>query len=145
MFLGEYEHTLDEKGRLTIPSKLRQEFNEGLVVTRGLDRCLFIYTSSGWESYVATLSVLPPDKKISRSFTRFVFSGANPLVPDKQGRILLPANLREFAGLENDVVIIGANNRLEVWAADKWRTILDDVEQDAERIVEDLPDLRIAF
>jgi MraZ protein len=145
MFLGEYEHSLDDKGRLTIPAKLRQEFSDGLVVTRGLDGCLFIYTFQGFDAYVATLNQLPPDKRSSRSFTRFVFSGANKLVPDKQGRILLPASLRDFAGLDSEVVIIGANHRLEVWAADKWRAMLKEAEQNAEQIVEELPDLIVSF
>ena len=145
MFLGEYEHTLDEKGRLTIPAKLRHQFNDGLIVTRGLDGCLFIYTPQGWESYVATLNQLPPDKRSSRFFTRYVFAGADKLIPDKQGRILLPAALRKYAGLDTEVVITGANHRLEVWAADKWQAILEEVERDAETIVEELPDLRISF
>jgi MraZ protein len=145
MFLGEYEHSLDGKGRLTIPVKLRHEFGDGLVVTRGLDGCLFIYTLQGFDAYVATLNQLPPDKKSSRSFTRFVFSAANKLFPDKQGRILLPARLRIFAGLDGDVIIIGANHRLEVWAADRWQAVLEEVERDAENVVEELPDLRIAF
>lgn len=145
MFLGEYKHSLDDKGRLTIPSKLRQELGDDMVVTRGLDGCLFIYTSQGWESYVATLNQLPLDKKSSRTFTRYVFSGAINLSPDGQGRILLPANLREFAGLETDVIIIGANHRLEVWAADKWQAMLQEIEKDAELVVEELPDLRASF
>jgi MraZ protein len=142
MFLGEYEHTLDEKGRLTIPSKFRHEFTNGLVVTRGLDKCLVIYTMQGWDAYVATLDQLPADKQSSRSFIRFIFSGADHLVPDKQGRILLPSRLREFAGLGGEVFIIGTNQRLEVWSPDRWQAIRDEVEKDAERIVEELPDVR---
>lgn len=145
MFLGEYKHSLDEKGRLTIPAKLRHDLADGLYVTRGLDGCLFIYTLQGWESYVSTLNQLPLDKKSSRTFIRFTFSGANKLIPDGQGRILLPANLREFAGLDTDVVIIGANHRLEVWAADKWQAMLQEIEKDAELVAEELPDLRISF
>ena len=139
MFMGEFDHTLDGKGRLTIPAKLRHEFSDGLVVTRGLDQCLFIYTVQGFDAYVATFDRLPPDKESARAFNRFVFSGANKLFPDKQGRILLPAVLREFAALDDDVVIIGANHRLEVWAADKWRVTLAEVEQDVTKFVEDLP------
>ena len=143
MFFGEYEHTLDGKGRLTIPAKLRHEFSDGLVVTRGLDDCLFIYTVQGFDAYAATFSQFSPDKKSARAFTRFVFSGANKLFPDKQGRILLPAVLREFAGLDDDVVIVGANHRLEVWAADKWQATLTEVEQDITKFVEELPDLML--
>ena len=145
MFSGEFRHTLDHKGRLAIPAKFRQDFEAGLVVTRGIEKCLFIFTLQGWEAYVATLNQLPLDKKRSRTVNRYLFSGANKLVPDGQGRILLPANLREFAGLDDEVVVVGANYRLEVWAPDKWQAILEEAEKDIELIMEELPDLRMSL
>jgi len=145
MFSGEFRHTLDHKGRLAIPARFRQDFEAGLVVTRGIEKCLFIFTLQGWEAYVATLNQLPLDKKRSRTVNRYLFSGANKLVPDGQGRILLPANLREFAGLDDEVVVVGANYRLEVWAPDKWQAILEEAEKDIELIMEELPDLRMSL
>jgi len=145
MFSGEFRHTLDHKGRLAIPARFRQDFEAGLVVTRGIEKCLFIFTLQGWEAYVATLNQLPLDKKRSRTVNRYLFSGANKHVPDGQGRILLPANLREFAGLDDEVVVVGANYRLEVWAPDKWQAILEEAEKDIELIMEELPDLRMSL
>lgn len=138
MFLGEYEHTLDGKGRLTIPSKYHSDCRPGVVVTRGFDHCLYIFTSTSWTALVSGLDNLPPNKRNTRSFIRFLCSGATDLVPDKQNRVLLPAYLREFAGLNVDVTVIGAYDHLEVWAADEWRKVRKEVEENAESIAEEI-------
>lgn len=145
MFLGEYRHTLDEKGRLAIPAKFRPDFERGLVVTRGLEKCLFIFTLHGWEAYAASLNQLPLDKKRTRTLNRWFSSGGSILVPDGQGRILLPANLRQYAGLDGEAVVVGANIRLEVWTPDRWQAILDEAEKEIELIMEELPDLRLSL
>ncbi len=138
MFLGEYEHTLDDKGRLFVPAKYREECRPGVVVTRGFERCLYIYTTDGWKTLASGLENLPPNKKDTRSFIRFLCSGATDLVPDRQGRILVPSFLRAFAGLNADVIVIGAYDHLEVWAADEWRKVREEVEQNAEAIAEEI-------
>jgi MraZ protein len=137
MFLGEYGHSLDGKGRLFIPAKYRPACQPGVVVTRGFERCLYIYTNSGWQSLVSGLENLPPNKKKTRSLIRFLCSGATDLLPDAQCRILLPAYLREFAGLHAEVTVIGAYDHLEVWAADEWPKVREEVEQNAEAIAEE--------
>jgi MraZ protein len=137
MFLGEYSHTLDEKGRLTLPARFREQFSQGAVVTRGLDGCLFIFTYETWKKFTEILSEkLPFTMKSARDFSRFFFAGAQDVVPDRQGRILIPPFLRDYAGLQEDVTIIGANTRLELWNPDRWKPTLLDVESNAERIAE---------
>jgi len=139
MFFGEYNHTLDNKGRLTIPAKFRHDFDDGLIVTRGLDGCLFIFTVKAWANYEANvLQQLAIEKKDSRSFLRYIYSGADKLRPDGQGRIILPARLREYAGIETEAVVIGIEERLEVWSPERWQAVLAEVEHDAEQIAEGL-------
>jgi MraZ protein len=137
MFLGEYTHTLDDKGRLTLPAKFRDQLAQGVVVTRGLDGCLFVFTYENWKQFTATLGErLPFTQKSARDFSRFFFSGAVDIIPDRQGRILIPPFLRQYASLEAEVMIIGANSRLELWDAERWRQTLLDVESNAEMIAE---------
>jgi MraZ protein len=137
MFLGEYAHTLDEKGRLTLPAKFRDQLAKGIVVTRGLDGCLFVFTDEDWKQFTATLrDRLPFTQKSARDFARFFFSGAADIIPDRQGRILIPPFLRQHAGLESEVMIVGANSRLELWDTERWRQALLDVESNAEMIAE---------
>jgi MraZ protein len=137
MFLGEYTHTLDSKGRLTLPAKFRETLAQGVVVTRGLDKCLFVFTYDDWKVFTEILSEkLPFTQKSARDFSRFFFSGAVDIIPDRQGRVLIPPFLREYAGLDSDVVIIGANSRLELWDPSRWRDALLDVESNAEMIAE---------
>lgn len=141
MFMGEYSHTIDTKGRLIIPSKFREELGETFVVTKGLDGCLFVLSDEEWKAFEIKLKSLPLTNKNARQFARFFVAGATPCELDKQGRILLPATLREFAGLEKDVVLTGMLNRIEIWSKEKWNenNSLDDVAMD--EIAEQMTDL----
>lgn len=136
MFMGEYNHTVDEKGRLIIPSKFREELGNEFVVTKGLDGCLFAYDNNEWQELENKLRALPLTNKDARAFTRFMLAGAAQVEIDKQGRILLPQVLRTFAGLDKDVVLIGVASRIEIWSKEKWEdTNLDsDGEELAERM-----------
>ena len=120
MFMGEYNHTVDTKGRLIIPSKFREQLGEEFIVTKGLDGCLFVFPQDEWQAFEEKLRTLPLTQKGARQFTRFFVAGATPCELDKQGRILVPATLREFAGLDKDVVLAGMLNRIEIWSKDKW-------------------------
>lgn len=120
MFMGEYNHTVDTKGRLIIPSKFREQLGEEFIVTKGLDGCLFVFPQDEWQAFEEKLRTLPLTQKGARQFTRFFVAGATPCELDKQGRILLPATLREFAGLDKDVVLAGMLNRIEIWSKDRW-------------------------
>ena len=141
MIMGEYSHTIDTKGRLIIPSKFREELGETFVVTKGLDGCLFVFSDEEWKAFEIKLKSLPLTNKNARQFARFFVAGATPCELDKQGRILLPATLREFAGLEKDVVLTGMLNRIEIWSKEKWNenNSLDDVAMD--EIAEQMTDL----
>ena len=141
MFMGEYSHTIDTKGRLIIPSKFREELGETFVVTKGLDGCLGVFSDEDWKAFEIKLKSLPLTNKNARQFARFFVAGATPCELDKQGRILLPATLREFAGLEKDVVLTGMLNRIEIWSKEKWNenNSLDDVAMD--EIAEQMTDL----
>ena len=141
MFMGDYSHTIDTKGRLIIPSKFREELGETFVVTKGLDGCLFVFSDEEWRAFEIKLKSLPLTNKNARQFARFFVAGATPCELDKQGRILLPATLREFAGLEKDVVLTGMLNRIEIWSKEKWNenNSLDDVAMD--EIAEQMTDL----
>jgi MraZ protein len=128
MFLGEYTHSIDDKGRLTVPAKFRGELAKGLVVTRGFDTNLMVFTMEGWAELAQKIALRPLSDPSTRTFRRRVFSGATDLTPDRQGRILLPANLREFANLNSEAVIIGMYSYLEIWAKDAWQPVRDDIE-----------------
>jgi len=121
MFLGEFVHTIDDKGRLTIPARFRAELATGLVVTRGLDRCLAIYPMAEWEQLAERVKSLPMTDRYARAFKRLVFANASNLVPDKQGRVVIPPNLRDEIGLANEVVVTGLNNYIEVWNPEEWQ------------------------
>ena len=120
MFLGEYQHTLDVKGRITIPSRFREQLLERFVATKGLDNCIFLYPMDEWQAIENKLKSLPFTRADVRSFARFFFSGASELEVDKQGRVVLPGNLRDYAGIDKDVVIIGVGTRVEIWSYDSW-------------------------
>ena len=136
MFKGEFKHTVDTKGRLIIPSKFREYLGEEFVVTKGLDGCLFAYDNQEWEAFEQKLRALPLNKKDNRIFARHFLAGASDVEVDKQGRILLPPNLREFAGLVKDVVLVGMGNRIEIWDQDKWRDA--QLDEDDEETMEDI-------
>ncbi len=126
MFLGEYQHSLDAKGRLIIPSKFRSALGEHFVVTKGLDNCLFVYPKKEWEIFEENLKRLPLTNEVARKFTRFFFSGAAECELDGQGRISLPQALRKYAKLEKEVVSIGVNNRVEIWCKEAWDAYADE-------------------
>ena len=141
MFRGDYSHTVDDKGRLIIPLKFREQLGEECIVTRGLDGCLFIFESGEWEAYEEKLRKLPMTNKNARSFVRFLSGGATPCEFDKQGRILLPATLRKFAGIEKDVILAGLPNRIEVWSEQKWNENNNYEEIDMDEIAGHLTEL----
>ena len=130
MFMGEYNHSVDAKGRLIIPAKFREVLGDEFVVTKGLDGCLFVYSQEEWKRIEESLREKPLTSKDARKFMRFFFAGAANCEVDKQGRILLPAALREFAGLEKDVVLVGVGSRVEIWSKDKWETMNLDADMD---------------
>lgn len=133
MFLGEFTHTIDDKGRLTIPAKFRGELAAGLVVTRGFDQNLMLFPLAGWEELAEEIAARPLSDESVRAFRRRVFSGAVDLTPDRQGRILLPQYLRDFAGLNgDDVVIAGMYNYVELWSADTWDAVRASVENNSD-------------
>lgn len=143
MFMGEYHHSLDEKGRLIVPSKFREPLDGRCVVTRGLDNCLFMYPVPEWEAMEAKLRQLPLTQRDARAFVRFFFSGATDLDLDKQGRIMIPPNLREFADLEKDVIVIGVSTRIELWSKGVWESYVEEAESSFDAIAEKIVDLGI--
>ena len=139
MLLGEYEHTLDDKNRLTLPARFRQAFAEGIVVTRGMDGCLFAYTPADWTALVeGRLATLDPLSKEGRRMQRFFYAGATEAELDKQGRVGIPGALLEHAKLGRDVVVAGVHDHLEIWDRAAWRLELAEVEGSAEHVAERL-------
>jgi len=139
MLLGEYEHTIDDKNRLTLPAKFRREFEEGIVVTRGMDGCLYAYAPGEWNRVVdSRLATLHPLSQEGRRMQRFFFAGAAESVPDKQGRVSLPAALLHHAKLGRDVVVAGVNDHLEIWDRAAWQRELAEVEGSAQDVAERL-------
>lgn len=126
MLIGEYHHNLDEKGRLIIPSRFREDIGESFIVTRGLDGCLFVYSMNDFEKIVSKLNTLPFTKKDARTFNRFFMSGATVCEFDKQGRINLPSSLISYAELKKECTIIGVNDRLEIWATNKFDSLIEE-------------------
>ena len=140
MLIGEYHHNIDEKGRLIIPSKFREDIGNSFVVTKGLDGCLFIYSLVEWEKIVAKLKGLPFTKKDARIFTRFFLSAATVCEFDKQGRINLVNSLIEYADLKKECVVIGVNDRLEIWSLDKYNNLMNENLEQLDEISEHLFD-----
>jgi MraZ protein len=138
MFMGEYHHSIDTKGRLIVPSKYREELGEMFIITRGLDQCLFGYPLSEWELIEDKLKGLPLTKKDARAFTRFFFSGATESELDKQGRINIPAPLLQYAKLEKECVILGVSNRIEIWSKQIWEDYFTQSEESFAEIAENM-------
>lgn len=138
MFIGEYHHTVDAKGRLALPTKYRDALAAGAVVTRGLDRCLSIYPVATWRELAPRLAALPVSKANTRSFARFLLAGAMDVAPDQQGRIVIPEYLRGFAGLRRSVVLAGLYSRLEVWDAEAWEHYRAGAERGSAEVAEAL-------
>ena len=138
MLLGEYRHNLDSKNRLTIPAKLRMELGEKPILTRGLDNCLFIYPRHDWELIVEKLSQLPLSQKTARNFSRFMLSGASEAEIDEMGRILVPDFLRKYGRFEKTIVVVGVQNRVEIWAEKEWGKYMTEIEKSSGDIAENL-------
>jgi MraZ protein len=136
--MGEYHHSIDEKGRLIIPSKFRYELGDKFIITKGLDGCLFVYPKGEWESIVSKLKALPFTKKDARTFMRFFLSGATECEFDRQGRVNITSPLAEYAGLTKDCVVIGVNDRLEIWSKEKFENFFDENEENLSDIAENL-------
>ena len=140
MLMGEYHHNIDDKGRLILPSKFREDLGEEFVVTRGLEQCLFVYPINEWEKITGKLKTLPFTKKDARSFMRFFLSGATAAAFDKQGRINITSLLISYADIKKECVIIGVGDRLEIWAKEKWDSFYDTNKDDLSDIAENLFD-----
>ncbi|GGF82809.1 division/cell wall cluster transcriptional repressor MraZ [Paenibacillus aceti] len=140
MFMGEYQHSIDEKGRIIIPAKFRDLLGSSFVITRGLDQCLFVYPMQEWEQLEQKLKTLPLMKSDARAFTRFFFSGATECEWDKQGRVNIPGNLRQYAGLEKECVVLGVSNRVEIWSRSTWTQYFEQSEESFNEIAEKLVD-----
>ena len=142
MFYGEHEHTIDNKGRLIIPSKFRDSFKEydiaKLYITRGLDKCLFMFTENEWKTQEAKFKAMSFTKPEARKFNRLYFSGAAQIECDKQGRILIPKYLKDYAAIKRDVVIIGVSNRMEIWSKDSWSEYYSGSKESFEDVAQNL-------
>lgn len=143
MLIGEYEHSLDLKGRLTMPSKLKEDIGEKFVVTKGLDGCLFAYSQNEWKNFEDKLRAFPLTNKDARALMRFFLAGAIECEIDKQGRFLISSNLREFANLEKEVIIIGVLTKIEIWSKDKWLKYSEEENRSADEIAEKMSNLGI--
>ncbi len=139
--MGEYHHTIDAKGRLIIPARFREGLGDSFVVTKGLDNCLFVYPRQEWAALEQKLKSLPFARADARAFVRFFFSGATECELDKQGRILIPANLREYARLSKDVVVLGVSSRVEIWSRERWDEYNNLAAENFEEIAEKIVDL----
>lgn len=140
MFMGEYQHTIDTKGRLIVPAKLREQLGEKFIVTRGMDGCLFGYPLSEWEQLENKLNEMPLSQKDARLFVRYFYSAATECVIDKQGRINLPQNLRTHASLLKNCVLVGVANRIEIWDEERWNTFAKEAEENFDEIAEKMHD-----
>ncbi|MBI6873094.1 division/cell wall cluster transcriptional repressor MraZ [Clostridium aciditolerans] len=142
MFIGEYEHALDSKNRIIVPSKFREELGNKFILTKGLDGCLYAYPLSEWEILEQKLKNLPLTSKNARAFVRFFFSGANEIDMDKQGRSLIPQNLLEYAKVKKEIVSIGVSNRVEIWSKENWEEY-NNSNIDFDEIAEQMSELGI--
>ena len=132
MFFGEFNHTVDEKGRVTIPARFRPPLAQGGFVTRGLDGCLALYSNEEWEIQAAKVNALPTTDRRVRDFRRFIFGSASEAAPDRQGRILIPAYLRQYAHIDSEVTVVGNNTYVEIWNPETWQTMRQGVENDED-------------
>lgn len=141
MFIGEYSHTVDDKGRLSVPAKFRAELAQGCVLTRGLDGCLWLYPQEEWSKISEEVSKLPVTSKNARSFARFILSGAMDLKLDRVGRINIPNYLADYAKVKSKAVITGMHNRLEIWALENWNSFKSEMENNSEEVAEALSEI----
>ena len=143
MLIGEYEHSLDSKGRLIMPAKIREDIGEKFIVTKGLDGCLFGFSQNEWTNFEEKLKTLPLTNKNARDFVRFFLSGAIECEIDKQGRFLISSNLREYASMEKEVIIIGVGTRIEIWNREQWKKYNSDENISADNLAENMTMLGI--
>jgi len=143
MLLGEFKHNLDLKGRLAVPIKFRQKLSGGAIVTRGLDKCLFVFSNKEWEVLAQKLIALPLAQANSRAFVRLMLAGAMDVELDKQGRMLIPDYLRDYAGLKKETIVAGLYNRFEIWNSESWKEYKNKTESQSDEIAEKLSELGI--
>lgn len=143
MFIGEYQHSIDPKKRMAIPSRFRGDLGNKVVITRGLDKCLFVYPMKVWEELAEKLGNLPMGESGTRSFVRLMLAGAVDVEIDKQGRVLIPDYLKEYGELDRNVVVVGLFNRIEIWSENKWNKYKSEAEENNEQIAEQLGKLGI--
>lgn len=143
MLLGEYQHNLDTKGRVAVPAKFREKLSAGVIITRGIDNCLFVFARDEWGVLAKKLMALPLAQANSRAFVRLMLAGAMDVALDNQGRILLPDYLRKYADLKKQVVVAGLYNRVEIWDSEKWQEYKKKTENASEEIAEKLGELGI--
>lgn len=141
MFLGEYEHTMDDKGRVAVPARFRDELGNGVVITRGFDRCLMGFPRAAWEGLAQQVSSLSIGQGEARNLQRLLFSGAADIALDKQGRMLLPQNLREYAGLGETVILAGLNKHFEIWSVERWQEVLQTLDANVGSFADRLTNL----
>lgn len=141
MFMGEYGHTIDAKGRIIVPVKFRESLGDNFIITKGLDNCLFVYTNEEWQRFEDKLKTLPLTNKNARTFTRFFLAGAADVELDKQGRILIPSVLREFASLQKDVVFVGVGSRIEIWSKESWNDSISNYDDNMDEVAENMDSL----
>lgn len=141
MYIGEYNHNVDDKGRVSLPARFRDDLSDSFYITKGLEGCLFIYDSEEWEKIGEKMSQLRLTAKSARGFQRLFYGSAQELSTDKQGRILIPANLREYADIEKEVVITGISDRIEIWDKDRFDTYIDEATENYEDIADQLDEL----
>ena len=138
MFLGEYQHTVDDKGRIVMPSKFRDQLKAGVVVTKGQERCLYVFPMDRWGEEMERLRHLSRNNKAVRNYTRTFFGGATDQKADKQGRLALPQTLRSYAGIDKDVTVVGVSDHIEIWNTDSWRSLSDETDRFYAEIEEEL-------
>jgi len=141
MFLGEYEHNLDDKGRLAVPARFREELGAGVIITRGFDHCLMGFPLARWQTLAEQLNNLTMGQGDARNLRRLIFSGASDTPLDRQGRVLIPQNLRDYAGLADQVIIAGVNTHFEIWSKTRWQEVLDSLDVNASVYAEQLNEL----
>jgi MraZ protein len=143
MFIGEYQHSIDEKKRLALPAKFRKELGKTVVVTRGFDGCLVVYSQKKWETVMEELKKISSNRAEGRMFSRFILGGAVEVELDKLGRVLVPDYLKEYAGLKKDIIVCGLSDKLEIWDVEKWVGYKANNEQNLDKLAENLPELGI--
>ncbi|EKD33451.1 MAG: hypothetical protein ACD_76C00027G0006 [uncultured bacterium] len=143
MFIGEYNHSVDAKGRLSIPNKFRKELGDSAIITRGLDESLFVFTKDEWDKLVAKLAQLPMTQSNTRAFVRLMLAGAMDVSVDTHGRVMIPEYLRSYAGINKSVTVAGLFSRLEIWDSARWDVYKKETEKDASHIAEQLGELGI--